>query len=244
MAAGDKLARPWWPPNRRTMIWGAVGLVVVGGTLFFAARAMGGELLGPKLPLKGAPACPPTPAPTAGLRPADYVILVLQNRDETFQELVWGQVLSRSPEGDEFLVRLLGTTGEAGGVELEKAKHGYRIGDQLKVDAACVWDTMAMPDVGGKGHILCGFEGEEVTGTPPAEVGDLRTGDQVQIVVSTLVGTEAHADPLWVSVDGISRTGYVVYGTIHDKVRFPMHGFRQWQKIQFGKDCIFAWRRP
>lgn len=252
MAEPEEVAiaqRSWWPPSRRTMAWGAAGVVFAGGALLLVARALTKDSEEePKLPPKGHPVCPgaagTTAAPTAGLRPGDYAILVIADRGNTFQELVWGQVLSRSPDGDEFLVRLLGRTGETGAVDLAKHKHGFRIGNELKIDADCVWDTMHAPDVGGKGQLYCGFAGEDLLDEPPIFVKDLLNGDEVKIVVSTIIGSHAHADALWTRVDGISRTGNVVYGTIVSPIQFPMHGFRQWQEIEFGRDCIFGWRRP
>lgn len=233
----------FWPLSRRQKIWGAVGLVGAAWVaLLWVTKGDPIKVL-VRVP-RGRPVCPPSPAPTAGLRAGDYAILVLEDRGSTFEEVVWGQVLSRAPDGGRFLFRLLGTTGEQGAVQLAKQKHGFRIGDMLEVDADCIWDTMALPDTGGKGQLFCGFAGEELLGDPPVLVSDLAPKDEVKVVASTLIGSEAHADELWVKVDGISRTGNVIYGTIISPVHFPMHGFRQWQKIQFSRDCIFDARRP
>ena len=234
-----------WPPTGRQLAWGTVGIVGVGGGLLWLAHVLTTPSKDePKLPPKGHPVCPGDPAPTGGLRPGDYAILTLADRGDTFKEMVWGQILSRAPEGDRFQVRLLGTTGPTGPVDLAKQKHGFRIGEQLKVDAACVWDTMHAPDVGGKGRLYCGFAGAELLDEPVISTVGLQLGDEVQVLASTVIGSDAHADPLWVKVDLISRTGSVVHGTIVSPVHFPIHGFRQWQKIEFGRDCVFGWRKP
>lgn len=238
-------SKGWWPPSGRQLVWGTLGAVALGGMTFWLANFLTEkEEDDSKLPPKGRPVCPQSPAPTAGLRAGDFAILSLANREETFEEMVWSQVLSRSPEGDRFLVRLLGTTGLEGVVDLQKAKHGFRIGDEIKVDANCVWDTMHAPEVEGKGQLYCGFAGSTLIDEPVISTEGLKSGDEVQVVVSTLIGSETHADKLWVKVDGVSRTGSVVYGTITSPIHFPMHGFRQWQQIEFGRDCVFGWRRP
>lgn len=240
--------RPSAPPaptSKRKFVWWTVGGVAVVGGLFWLAHVLTTpEEEDEKLPAKGRPICPVAPAPTAGVRPGDYVILTLTDRAGIFREMVWAQVLSREPEGDRFYVRLLGRTGETGPVDLAKEKHGYRIGEQVKVDADCVWDVMHAPDVGGKGLLYCGFAGAELIDDPVISTVGLEVGDEVQVVVSTVIGSDAHADKLWVKVDGISRTGSVVLGTIFSTVHFPIHGFRQWQEIEFGRDCVFAWRKP
>ena len=229
--------------SKRQKIWGAVALVGIAGLSLMWITRDKEEDKTPRVP-RGRPVCPPTAAPTAGLRPGDYAILVLEDRDSTFEEPAWGQVLSRSPDGDAFLVRLLGTTGDVGAVQLAKDKHGFRVGDMLKVEASCVWDTMAQPDTGGKGQLFCGFAGADLIGEDPVHVPELAERDEVKVIASTLIGSQAHADELWVKVDGLSRTGNVVYGTIISTIHFPMHGFRQWQEIQFSRDCIFDARRP
>lgn len=235
---------PYVPTKRKLVWWTVGGVAVVGGLWWLAHVLTTPEEEDEKLPAKGRPVCPVDPAPTAGIRPGDYLILTLADRALVFREMVWAQVLSRAPEGDRFLVRLLGRMGETGPVDLAKKKHGFRIGEQLKVDADCVWDTMHAPDVGGKGQLYCGFDGENLLDEPPILVKDLREGDEVKVVVSTIIGSEAHADALWTRVDGISRTGNVVYGTIVSPIQFPIHGFRQWQEIEFGRDCVFDRRRP
>ena len=237
--------RSWWPPTGRQLAWGTAGMVGVGAGLLLLAHVLTTSATtdDDKLPPKGRPICPVDPAPTAGLRPGDYVILTLADRARIFREMVWAQVLSRAPEGDRFQVRLLGSTGATGPVDLAKQKHGFRIGEELKVDADCVWDTMHAPDVGGKGRFYCGFAGAELIDEPVISTIGLKAGDEVQILVSTVIGSAAHADPLWVKVDFISRTGSVVHGAIVSPVHFPIHGFRQWQKIEFGRDCIFGLRK-
>lgn len=236
--------RSWWPPTGRQLAWGTVGVLGIGGGLLWLAHVLTThpEDDVTKLPPKGRPVCPASPAPTGGLRVGDYAILTLADRGGTFQEMVWGQVLSRAPEGDRFQVRLLGSTGATGPTDLAKQKHGFRIGEELKVDADCIWDTMHAPDVGGKGRLYCGFAGAEIIDEPVISTVGLKPGDEVQVLVSTVIGSQAHADPLWVKVETISRTGSVVHGTIVSPVHFPMHGFRQWQKIEFGRDCVFGWR--
>jgi hypothetical protein len=217
--------RGLFPLSRRAKFWGAAGLVLTAGAALWwvvSPTAPGKE----KWVAKGRPVCPPSPAPTAGLRAGDYVILVLGDRSGTFEELVWGQVLSRSPEGDAFLVRLLGLTGESGAVAISKEKHGFRVGELLQIDADCIWDTMAQPDTGGKGQLFCGFAGEDLLDKAPVHVPDLQRGDEVMVVASTLIGSDAHADPLWVKVDGFSRTQNVVYGTIISQVQFPITDLR------------------
>lgn len=236
-----------WRPTPRQLVWTTVGALALSGVLVGIARAISKpppKEENDKLPPKGRPVCPVSPAPTAGLQVGDYVILTLADRGGVFREMAWAQVMSRAPEGDKFLVRLLGTTGPTGPVDLAKKRHGYRIGDEVKIEADCVWDTMHAPDVGGKGQLYCGFVGAELVEAEPVSTVGLQTGDEVQIVVSTIIGNQAHAERLWTKVDGISRTGSVVYGTILDPVHFPMHGFRRWQQIEFGRDCIFGWRRP
>lgn len=239
-------ARP--RPRARRLLWGAAGLVVVGGGILFWLRREPSQKDSPKIATRGVVVCPAeegmSAAPSAGLRAGDYMILVVADRRATFQEVVWAQVLSRAPDGDTFFVRLLGRMGKTGAVALSKEKHGFRIGSELKVDAECVWDTMRAPDVEGKGQLYCGFAGEDLLGDPPVFIEDLREGDEVKIAVSTVIGRDAHAEWLWARVDGISRTGNVIYGTIVSEVQFPIHGFRRWQEIEFGRDCIFGGRRP
>lgn len=239
-------ARARWQPTGRQLVWTTVGALALSGALWWIAsvRSQPETSENGKLPPKGRPICPASPAPTTGLRVGDYVILTLADRGGVFREMAWGQVMSRAPEGDRFLVRLLGTIGATGPTGLAKERHGYRIGDEVKIDADCIWDTMHAPDVGGKGHLYCGFAGTELVDDEPVSTIGLQVGDEVQVVVSTIIGSEAHAERLWTKVDGISRTGSVVYGTILDPIHFPMHGFRRWQQIEFGRDCIFGWRRP
>lgn len=242
--ATDEEDEGWWPPSKRALLWFAGGAVVLGGLVFWAVRAAEGVEEENDFVARGRPVCPVDPAPSAGLRRGDYVILVLADRARLFRETAWGQVLSRAPEGDRFLVRLLGKTGAKGVVDLARKKHGFQVGDEIHVDAACIWDTMHAPDVGGKGQLYCGFEGKALIGEPVISTDGLEVGDEVKVVVSTLIGSEAHADELWVKVDGISRTGNVIYGTISSPVHFPIHGFRRWQKIEFARDCVFGWREP
>lgn len=236
-------AARFWPLSTRQTIWGAVGLL--GAALVTLLWVTGGDptQIVRRTP-KGRPVCPPSPAPTASLGPGDYAILVLENREGTFEEMAWGQVIARAPDGRKFLTRLLGTAGEKGVVQLTKDVHGFRIGDMLAVAADCIWDTMAQPDTGGKGQLFCGFTGEGLIGESPMPALDLKPKDEAMVLASTLIGSDAHVDRLWVRVDGLSRTGNVVYGTIISTINYPIHGFRQWQQIQFSRDCIFDARRP
>lgn len=242
-------------PSKRKALAVAAGAIVVGAGLYWGASKIGAAR---KRAKKKSEAKIPAakkghfltqqdlgmPVITwASTKPTNFVLVALESHDRSFREWVWAEVVAAKPEEDKVYVQLRGQLGESSAVPLATDKHGFRIGTRAFISRDAILDRLRLhpADLDEKGRIYCGVFAEELTGDAPMGHGQLivKKGDQVQIAISTKTAAEVHVDEPWVTIEGVSRTGNVVFGTITDPLdHASQHGFKQWDEIEFTHDCI------
>lgn len=243
-------------PSKKKALAVAVGAVVVGGGLYWGASKIGAARrrakkkngLSDTLPVKKGHFITQSDVglPTmtwASTKPTDFVLLGIESHDKKFREWAWAEVVAAKPDKEKVYVQLRGQLGESSAQPLATNKHGFRIGTRAFVDRNSILDRLRLhpADLDEKGKLYCGVFAEELTGDEPAASGQLivKRGDQVRIAISTKTAPEEHLDEPWVVVDGVSRTGNVIGGTIIEPLDYtPQHGFKQWDEIEFTHDCI------
>lgn len=180
----------------------------------------------------------------------DFVVLRLISADTKFSEEVWGQVQSRSPTGTQFLVELSTPMIATGLTPLRSDKHGFTIGEKVKVDSDCLFDVLHVPK-GGLYQIICGvlltdlgydsvigYDGEKTSVV-------VKPGDFVFVVVgnpamssASLPGKTWH-ELLKISVTSTGKTGSILHGLVWDDPSLTaQHGINKMSKLEFTRDCI------
>lgn len=232
-------------PVRATLVVGGTLLVVASvGYLWARSRRDSAETEVPH----GHVVCPATvgrvPVSTAGLSAGDFVVLRVASADDSFAEMTWGLVLTIAPDGSRLQVRLAGEQTETGLRPLETAKHRFRIGQKLLVDADCVFDVYRPATFAGQ--VLCGpalavlDESEDPDLRPVPEAVLLGRGNRARIVVgSTEAQGTAWHEVLWTTITDTSPTGQVLTGVVdEDPELATSHGLRRGSTLHFNRDCV------
>lgn len=229
-----------------------IGIVAIGGLALASRRRRRPKkkphMLCPSAAGKSAPKRP------EDLGPGDFVALTFASGDEKVKATTWALVL-RLPEDKADLrmwVRLVGETTTAGPVPLPK-EVGKTLGDTLVADWSCVWDFYRAAH--GKGLVLCGNFGEQVSGKKPALVEPTPLMD-VQIYLALADANNPQLpgpgwdvpDPVWARVLSVSLGGSVVRVRIVTEPRIPegatepIHGMKVGDELDITRDCIFDFR--
>jgi len=233
----------------------AVGLIAVGVSASGDKKKKGtssGKRGAPD-PRKPAPKgrifCPyeenKTPANPNLVAVNDFVIIKLVSADRHYAEDVWGHVLSISPDKDKFQIELAAPLVAAGFKPIHTEKHGFYLGEKLKVHSDCVYDVLHKGDP-ERYELLCGVLLDEhgYKGLPK-EILKLKKGDMVTLVVGN-AGITAEAIPgkTWneeirVWITSLGKTGTVLHGLVwEDPDMTDQHGLRKYSKLDFTRDCI------
>jgi hypothetical protein len=253
------------PDGRRTTILGVLGLTTVAaaGLIAFGlssenekkARRSGSRgSPGTRTKVaKGHLLCPYEVGRVSvnpqSIRPNDFVILRIVSDDGAYNEYVWGHVLSLSPERTQVLVELATPLISTGLSPINSAKHGFAIGEKVKIDSDCIYDVLHSPP--SYYQILCGVLLEGLGYEPvvplqdvPTKLLPVKTGDFVHVVVgnppvsaSSLPG-QIWNEKLRVSVTSAGRTGDILRGLVWDDPALEVHGLEKFSKLEFTRDCI------
>lgn len=184
------------------------------------------------------------PASTAGLDKGDFVVLRVASADDSFAEMTWAMVLTLSPDGTRLQVRLAGEQTETGLKPLDTAKHRFRIGQTMLVDAACIFDVYRPASFSGQ--VLCGpalaalDESEDPDLRPAPEALGIGRGNRARIVVASTEaqGTAWH-EVLWTTITSTSPTGQVLTGVVDEDPKLAtQHGLRRGSTLHFNRDCV------
>lgn len=174
------------------------------------------------------------------VRPGDFVIISLASKDRLFNQLTWARVRSFSPTRDRMYVEISGELTEAGVKPLRSDKHGFFLSERIVIDSDCVFDVLH-GEAQFTGQVLCG-PGLQVVNETPKDTASVSKDhdDAVQVVVASVEGQGTlWNEPLWVRVMSISPTSNVIHGLVMDEPELTaQHGLRQYNKIQFGRDCV------
>jgi len=243
------------PRGRRIAAGGAIAaFAALGGTLIWlgtqAERKKGkrkGSRGAPKIRPgveRGRLLCPAEEnkvPPTKGIVAGDFVVLKVISADETFGEQAWGHVLSVSPAKDQIQVEIVTSLVPSGLRPLETDRHGFHVGEKIKIDRACVYDVLRRQS--DQYEILCGVM---LPGDGPAKAAlDVKPGDFVTVVVgnkpltSNGVAGKAWQEPLKVSITSDGPSGYILGGVIWEQPKkTEQHGLKTFDKLEFTRDCI------
>lgn len=235
-------------------VGGAIAAVAaVGGTLIWLGSApttpkdkakgkRGAPKIRPKTP-RGRLLCPAEEnkiPPTKGIVPGDFVVLKIISADETFGEEAWGRVLSVSPDKAQLQVEITTSLVPSGLRPLQTERHGFHIGEKIKIDRACIYDVLHQP--GERFEVLCGVLAPEEV---PKEALAVGKGDFVTVAVgnrpltSSGVAGSAWKEPLKVSITSDGPSGYILQGVIWEQPELTeQHGLRTFDKLEFTRDCI------
>lgn len=219
------------PDRRKKAVLAAssVALVGLGATAWWILRDRP----------KGRLLCPSSRVvDPATLRVDSYVVLQLASIDGKFNEPTWAKIRGRTILHD-VEVEIVGELDENGNPRpLSSDRHGYEIGQMIKVDPRCVWDVYR--PLAGHTGLVCGPEleaaGISVSKLPSDDPAKLRKGDDAAVVIAAREGV---IEQLWLRVEDSSPgaqslTGRVVDPPTHSQI----HGLRQGDTIAFVRDCV------
>jgi hypothetical protein len=234
----------------------AVGLILLGlsATTSTPKKSSGGKRGAPDLlpPIKrGRLLCPREvrriPADARGIKRNDFVVLQIISDDQSFVEQVWGHVSSVSPDKSQVLVQIAASMIATGLSSIGTDKHGFAIGEKVKVSTGCIFDILQTPE---DYQVICGVLLEDlgyqaVMGYEnDSEVPPVKRGDFVTIVVgnrgvsaSSLPGT-TWSEALRISVTSTGNTGSVIHGLVWDEPKLSDHGLSKFSEVEFTRDCI------
>ncbi len=229
------IALPRERRQRLALAVGTTGLVAAAGTVTY--------LLLREDP-KGKLVCPASPVVASGdLHEGDFVVLELAAIDRTVTEPTWARVLGRSwlGLGSSVKVQIVGEIGESDvPLALATDKHGYAVGDTLRVEPRCVWDRYR--PLSGRASLVCGPAlaripydvGVPARPDPRAEA--LQLGDAAAVVVAS-GGTPVEI--VWLRLVDSSVASQVLLGEVeYDTQHSDVHGILQGAQIEFVRDCV------
>lgn len=189
---------------------------------------------------KGRLLCPASRVADDGsLRDDSYVVLQLASTDGKFAEPTWGKIVGRTFLRD-LEVEIVGEIDESGQPhELMTDRHGYAIGQTIKVDPRCVWDVYRPP--GGAAKLVCGSalgslpSDAGISATPDTDSSRLRHGDDAAVVIASGDVLEQ----IWLRVESSSPGAQSFTGRVIDPPQHSeIHGLDQGDTLQFVRDCV------
>lgn len=223
----------------------AGGAVVVGGLGYWAYSALRGE----DKPQDGSLLCPAAvgrdPAPSESVGRGDFVVIQLQSADRKFHESTWANVLGET--GGVLVATIAGEQVAEGIRPLATDKHGFRLGDQITLDRACIWEVFRPEEF--RGQILCGPQITELSDKlededyfPVAGGLTVQRGDRARILVGSSVAhaTDWH-EPLWTRIATISPSGQVITAIVDQEPELSKrHHLSQGSVVRFNRDCVIG----
>lgn len=229
-------AKPRQDRRKRVVLAASsVALVGLGVTAWWILRE----------PPKGRLLCPASRVVgTESLRTDSYVVLQLASADGKFVEPTWGKIKGRTILRD-LEVEIVGEVDELGNAhELATDRHGYEIGQTIKVDARCVWDVYRPP--AGSATLVCGPALANVPAdagirtTPDADASKLRRGDDAAVVIAVSGDV---LEQIWLRVESSSPGAQSLTGRVIDPpAHSEIHGLEQGDTLEFVRDCVVGVR--
>lgn len=219
------------PDRRKKVVLAAssVALVGLGATAWWILRDRP----------KGRLLCPASRVVAShALRDDSYVVLQLASTDGKFAEPTWGKIRGRTILRD-LEVEIVGELDEGGMPhELQSDRHGYEIGQTIKVDPRCVWDVYR--PLAGHATLICGpalgAAGISVSKLPSDDPKNLRRGDDAAVVIAS---NGAVLEQLWLRVEDSSPGAQSLSGRVIDPPQHTeIHGLERGDIIQFVRDCV------
>lgn len=217
--------------------------LAVGTTGLVAAAGTAAYLLLHEDP-KGRLVCPATPVVGPNdLREGDFVVLELAAVDRSVTEPTWAKVLGRAwlGIGSSVRVEIVGEVGESDSpLTLKTDKHGYGVGDVLRVHHSCVWDRYR--PLSGRATLVCGPGLARipydvgVPDRPDPRAEALQLGDAAAVVVA--VGGQP-IEIVWLRLVDSSVASQVLLGEVEfDTAHSNVHGILRGAQIEFVRDCV------
>lgn len=263
MPGGSKIAAYLaTPQGKRAALYTGIGAtaLVAGGLIWFGATSparkgkkgsssgkRGAPTIRPSVP-RGRLFCPSeegkTPVSSNAVRVGDFVILKIVSHDLTYGQGVWGRVLSVSPDKEQVYVELTTSLTTAGMSPVHTEKHGFHLGEKLKIGTDCIYEVLHRGNE-DQYQIICGVLLADLGYQIPKKALQVKRGDFVWIVVGNKPTTaKALPGKTWnekvrVSVTSLGKIGSVLHGLVwDDPENTEQHGLRKYSKVEFTHDCI------
>lgn len=261
---GPLLAAKWLskPKNRRRAYLGGIAVVAVtaGALIAVGATAKARKQSKSPKPKRGSPGykkpapkgtllCPveegKVPVSGVGISRNDFVIVKLQSKDKRFVQEVWGRVSSYTPKRDVFNLELVTPLTKTGLAEMYTDKHGFHLGEKIKVKPECFYDVLSKGDP-SRYNILCGVLLADLgyKGIPVGAL-TLQKGDLATIVVGNPAAQagalpgKAWREELHVYITSVGKTGDVLRGQVISEPKYTdQHHLTKHTQVEFTRDCV------
>ncbi len=230
---------PIAPPSKRrqrlALAVGTTGLVAAAGTAAYLLL---------REEKKGRIVCPASPVVAPNdLHGGDFVVLELAALDRTVTEPTWARVLGSAwlGLGSSVRVEIVGEIDDADSpAALQTAKHGYAVGDVLRVAYGCVWDRYR--PLAGRATLVCGPALAKipydvgVPDRPDPRAQALQLGDAAAVVVAA---AGRPIEIVWLRLIDSSVASQVLLGEVEfDTQHSDVHGILRGAQFEFIRDCV------